>query len=135
MAKPKSRTPAAASAEISTLRDLEAQFIAFHKAHAPGTRIPGDLRRAVVGAIDSGLRPAQVRKACRLSSGQLLDWRRALAAAPTVLTVTDDGVPPAPGEESSPHSADPRSSFNFQFQVEGWVVGLSLDRVRCGGGN
>lgn len=110
------------------LRALQARFAAFRSAHPPRTKIPGELRRAALEAINEGIRPTQVYRACRLSSSQLADWRRALPTAPTVLTLTDDDPQP-PQPATHPASISPSTELDFQFQLAGWVVRVHLDRA------
>jgi len=128
VAKSKRRYSPAASAEDPKIRQLEAKFAAFRKTKTPGARIPGGLRSAVLEAIDGGLRPSQVCRACRLSASQLLQWRRALLAAPAVFAVTDDGVPSAADASAQQSATGTPSNLDFQFQLEGWVVRVCLNR-------
>lgn len=60
---------------VSAVAELKERFAVFHRENPPGTRIPADLRAAVVEAIQRGVAPTRLRRSCGLSTGQLTQWR------------------------------------------------------------
>ena len=59
----------------STLAELERRFAEFRALNAPGTRVPEELRAAVLGALNAGLRVCALRGSCGLSYGQVARWK------------------------------------------------------------
>jgi hypothetical protein len=83
--------------------EISERFAAFRRAHPKNTRIPSDLRMAVVDALARGLSPSLLRRTCGVSTGQLGWWRtRSRTSAPVaiqpprVFSVTGDAAPRSP---------------------------------------
>ena len=57
---------------------LRRRFDKFHRDHRPRTRIPDMLRAAALAALDGGAAELDVRRACKATSVQLVQWRRRL---------------------------------------------------------
>jgi hypothetical protein len=55
---------------------LRRRFAAFRRAHKRHTRVPADLRVAVAEAMEQGVRPEALRRACSLTTQQLERWAK-----------------------------------------------------------
>ncbi len=113
-----------AVAGSARLADLERRFGRFRRGHARFTRIPDDLRSLAVAALRSGAAPADIRRACGVTTGQLTAWARvasnssvADSAAPSarILSVVDDAPE---GEGCAEHDA----STTLELRLGGWSV-------------
>ena len=58
------------------VESLRQRFARFRRKHRPRTRYPDALRAVVLAALRSGAAELEVRRACRVSSVQLAQWRR-----------------------------------------------------------
>jgi transposase-like protein len=56
--------------------DLRRRFIEFRRANAPMTRVPDDLRVAVLRAFDQGASMTSLRRELDLTVKQVENWRR-----------------------------------------------------------
>jgi len=82
------------------VEQLRRSFTEFRRGHRRRTRIPQELRDAALTALHSGTSALEVRRACRISAGQLdrwlacqPAWAQRLAsdeAEPRVFPVVDD---------------------------------------------
>jgi hypothetical protein len=61
--------------------DLRQRFVRFRRANAPGTRIPADLRRAVLHAVQQGTSIRTLQRELGLTARQLGIWRRSISPA------------------------------------------------------
>lgn len=59
----------------SALAELENRFARFREEHARGTRIPEELRAAVLAALDEGVRPRELHRKCGVSWSQIVAWQ------------------------------------------------------------
>ena len=69
---------------LAVSQELKRRFARFRRENPRNTRVPDDLRAAVLAAIGRGVTPGLLRRTCGLSTGQLTRWRkssRALAAS------------------------------------------------------
>ena len=57
------------------LDQVRLSFEEFRRANKPRTRIPDDLRRAVVDALAQGVSMSALRRTCALGSKQIADWQ------------------------------------------------------------
>lgn len=57
------------------MAELEARFARFRQAHPRGSRVPTDLRKAVLAAVDKGVAPSDIHRACGISWSQFMAWR------------------------------------------------------------
>lgn len=67
------------------MEELKRKFLQFRREHRNRTRIPEVLRDAALATIQSGISADEVRRACRISPGQLIRWvecRGAFAQSP-----------------------------------------------------
>jgi len=78
---------------------LAKRFTSFRQHHGRGARVPQELREAALSALEQGVAPSDLFRACGLSWGQVAAWRARRADAPRspaehpdvrVFTVTDD---------------------------------------------
>lgn len=56
--------------------ELTQQFAKFRRAHAPGTRVPDELRAAVCRALDQGVGREALRRTLGLGGNQLDAWQQ-----------------------------------------------------------
>lgn len=61
--------------------DLRRRFTKFRDTNAPMTRVPDDLRAAVLRAIAQGTSMLELRRELGVTVKQVTDWRRHLPAA------------------------------------------------------
>jgi hypothetical protein len=98
---------------------LRVRFAAFREANPPRTRIPAELRRAVITAIDDGLPPSVLARACGLSANQVQCWRNASTSArlpASILTVIDEQRAAAVSRDAEIHLC-----------IAGWSVRLRFE--------
>jgi transposase-like protein len=130
VATPKNRKTSTPSAQKPHLNRLQARFATFRRTHAPGSRIPVELKRAAVEAVLAGARPGAVTLACGLSSNQLWLWRKQQAKPSqpaTVLTLTDDEPVLRTTHEPACSTPAPTTDLEFQVQLAGWTLRVRLD--------
>jgi hypothetical protein len=60
----------------SEVERLRQRFEKFRREHRSRTRIPDVLRATVLTALDGGASEQDVRRACGVTSAQLVQWRR-----------------------------------------------------------
>jgi hypothetical protein len=61
--------------DVATVDELATRFTIFRRDNPRNTRIPDDLRAAVLAAIRRGVTATRLRRACGLSTSQLARWR------------------------------------------------------------
>jgi transposase-like protein len=66
---------------VSVPADLRRRFADFRRASAPRTRVPNDLRRAVLLAVDQGAEMTALRCELGVTAKQVEDWRRGASCA------------------------------------------------------
>jgi hypothetical protein len=64
------------------LADLSGRFARFRQEHSRSARVPGDLRAAVLAALQAGVPAGELYRACGISWGQVAAWKAASAASP-----------------------------------------------------
>ena len=82
------------------LRNLRREFATFRRRYPPHTRVPGQLRRAVLEAVRSGIDPALLKGELGVTGAQVAKWRQcpsptqeiAFGAGPRVLEVVPSGT-------------------------------------------
>lgn len=57
------------------VKRLRERFAEFRRNHAPRSRIPESLQRAVADAVSGGVPVSVVCRTCRVSAGQVQRWR------------------------------------------------------------
>jgi hypothetical protein len=110
--------------EIEALRQ---RFLQFRREHRSRTRIPEVLRDAALATIQRGISADEVRRACRISEGQLIRWierRGAFAQKPA--EEEDEGVRVFPVVEDNVgntglHVGAPEGSA-LHLRVGGWDI-------------
>lgn len=60
----------------SKVRRLSEDFEAFRAKARPGAKIPEELRREVIKAIDAGAEPTALRSVLGVTNSQVASWRR-----------------------------------------------------------
>lgn len=115
--------------DIVTVDELTRRFATFRRNNPRHTRIPGDLRAAVVVAMRRGVTATRLRRACGLSTSQLARWR-ASARAPSRSTVSSQHArvfsvvgeaPPRPPEPTAPSPA-----HDLELRLGPWSVSVRL---------
>jgi hypothetical protein len=106
--------------------ELRRSFEEFRREHRLRARIPQGLRDAALAALHSGTPAVEVRRACRISAGQLDRWlecRRERGqrlesdeAEPRVFPVVDDVSGNAAGVASGHESGE------LHLRVGGWEI-------------
>ena len=115
--------------DIATVDELKERFAIFRRENPRNTRIPDDLRSAVITAMKQGVRSGRLRRACGLSTSQLARWR-ALAPSPVpsivrrqharVFSVIGDTRPRSPvATLSSP-------AYDLELRLGPWSVSVRL---------
>jgi hypothetical protein len=118
--------------------ELGRRFARFRAEYPKGTRIPAELRAAVVDALAQGAASGEVERACRVTWSQVKAWqalagRESVAAAVAekavrVFSVVDEG--PADG---SPAVAG--AEQELELRLGPWSVSVRLARpAQAGGG-
>lgn len=67
----------AGGSHVVTVDELRQRFAVFRRENPRNTRIPGDLRAAVIAAMRRGVTATRLRRTCDLSASQLARWRAA----------------------------------------------------------
>jgi hypothetical protein len=110
------------------IEELKQVFLQFRREHRNRTRIPDMLRDAALATIQRGISADEVRRACRISPGQLIRWiecRGAFAQSSAkkkaverarVFPVVEDNV----GVAALQRGAD--ESSGLHLRVGGWEV-------------
>lgn len=110
----------------AALVKLGKRFARFRREHARGTRIPDDLRAAVL-ALWREVAPADVYRTCGISSGQVIAWKEAKARRTEsqdarVFSVVDEA--PVGRPEPSLPAAEPALELRLgPFSVSVRLVG------------
>jgi len=114
------------------LAQLREAFAAFRQSHPGRRRMPKELRAQVVAALDAGVGPTEVSRACGVSRTQVSRWRaerhklgdgraagggrrRAGTEDAQVLTVVD-------GAEAT----DDREAVAFEVAIGSWRLSVRL---------
>ena len=109
------------------IEQLKGRFAAFRAGHRSRTRIPDALREAVLGALADGVDPAELRRACGVSSAQVDQWQRSRRSP----RVTEEGCQPLarvfsveeePG--TTPLAAGGGAPPTLELRVAGWSVAI-----------
>ena len=119
----------ARSGDIATVDELTTRFATFRRDNPRNTRIPDDLRAAVVVAIRRGVTATRLRRACGLSTSQLAQWRASargpLRSTPgsqhaRVFSVVGE-APPRPPQPTAPPPA-----HDLELRLGPWSVSVRL---------
>jgi transposase-like protein len=107
------RLPAEATRRLDALLN---QLTIFRRCHRPRSPIPDHLRRAVLGAVESGVTLSLVSRKLGISALQIRDWRRTLKP---IATPRATQPPPRILEVLSPPPAStPTSSTGLRVKYE-----------------
>lgn len=126
--RPQGRSEGGARMALEVER-LGQRFEMFRRRHEPGTRIPDALRAAALAALDRGASAGDLRRACRVTSVQLRQWRQHLrravqaGAAGNPVARVFDVVDKAPE-----HGAGPGCELGgpeLELRVGRWAVRIS----------
>jgi hypothetical protein len=114
------------------IEELRQGFLQFRREHRNRTRIPDMLRDAALATIQSGISADEVRRACRISPGQLIRWiecrggfaqssaKKSVERARVFPVVEDSvGVAALQGGEAE--------SSGLHLRVGGWEVCIRKD--------
>lgn len=108
------------------LAQLRQRFAKFRREHPPQTRIPDTLRGAALAAVRHGVTPAEIRRACGLTSKQLELWQQSRAK---ISTDTEPAAPRArvfdvvdeiPGHDDRVGEA--AADQQLELRVGGWLI-------------
>jgi hypothetical protein len=115
--------------EAATLKELAKRFAAFRRSHKRFTRVPTELRAAVMAAMRRGVTATQLRRTCSISSSQLEQWGRAPGAAASscmeaerarIFSVVDE-VPSRASDSTQCTASD-----GFELRIGPWAVSVRL---------
>lgn len=109
------------------LAQLAKRFANFRASHARLTRVPENLRGAVLDAADRGVSGHAIRRACGVSISQIASWqdsRARCSASPAQAPAHRDGVRVFPVEEAQ--SAQPQAEETLTLQLGAWSVSIRL---------
>ena len=119
----------AGASDVATIDELRESFAAFRRENPRNTRIPGDLRAAVIAAMRRGATVTRLRRACGLSTSQLARWR-AGAGRPARSTVRAQQarVFSVVGEAPSPRRELPGCppGHDLELRLGPWSVSVRL---------
>jgi hypothetical protein len=114
---------------IATVGELRERFAVFHRENPRNTRIPDDLRAAVIAAMRRGVTTSRLRRACGLSTSQLARWlASARDPAPSTLSAQHARVFSVVGE-TPPHSPNPTAplpAHELEMRLGPWSVSVRL---------
>ena len=114
------------------LRVLTKKFEQFHQTHPPQTKIPDNLRRAALAALQNGIPEQEIRKACSITSSQIRRWQKSVNKSkameapnklqkPKIFDIHDDNqIQNAVQDETVPASAQP-----VEIRLCGWSISIS----------
>ena len=126
----------ARQSSIATVDELKERFAVFHRENPRNTRIPCDLRAAVVAAMRRNVTTTRLRHACGLPTSQLARW---LAGdqdpAPSTLRAQHARVFSVVGETPPrpPKTTDPPPTHELELRVGQWSVSVRLAERRTTG--
>jgi hypothetical protein len=114
------------------IEELKRKFAEFRREHRNRTRIPEALRDAALATIQRGISADEVRRACRISAGQLIRWiecQRALGQSPgekeveraRVFPVVEEHVGDAALQGGAPELSE------LHLRVGGWEICIRQD--------
>jgi hypothetical protein len=116
------------SSPAELVEDLRKRFLDFRRTNARHTRIPEELRAAVLAAVGRGVTPTRIRRTCRVSDGQLTRWKAANRAThgqmpespgpARIFSVVDD----QPSRPSRPPACDSAPEPALELRVGLWSV-------------
>jgi hypothetical protein len=108
----------------AVLAQLVKRFEEFRANHARLTRVPTDLRSAVLDAVDSGVSAHAIRRACGVSSSQITSWLDGRTRSRATPPHRDD-VRVFPVVEQSPN-ATPQAEQTLTLQLGAWSVSVRV---------
>lgn len=110
------------------LEDVRQRFAAFRRTYEPRTRIPNELRRAVLAALKQGVSMSALRGTCGLSARQVEDWHLDLpgtvpgggsvAEPARVFAVADD----SPADNREPRERSMNTDGRLELRVGAWAI-------------
>lgn len=123
--------PAGSDAQKAVLADLAKRFAQFRKEHRRHTRVPQELREAVLAVVGK-VPPGDLYRACGVSFRQVMTWKAAKARsseAPDVrvFSVVDDKG------SAQPHSTGITSAPELELRFGPWTVSVQLTGDATGG--
>ena len=111
-----------------TVARLERRFAKFRGEHPPRTRIPDNLRGAVLSAMRQGVPMAELRRICGLGSNQIEYWQKSLGE---ILTHPDPPVQDArvfsvAGDIPTPdvEPTDYKREQHLDLRLDGWSISI-----------
>ena len=125
------RRSAEGRSPASGLAELAGRFARFRREQPRGARVPEELRAAVVAALDEGVAPGELQRACGLSWTQVMTWqarhpgergtsRSAGASQVRVFSVVDE---PREDPAGAPESMGGRG---LELRLGPWTVSVRL---------
>ncbi len=111
------------SGSEAVLAKLEVRFAEFRRSHAPGARVPTELRTAALAALERGVAAGDLYRTCRISWGQVHAWKAAAAEGEAtdarVFSVVDD---------APVHQVEPSLSLGhgLELRLGPWSVSVRL---------
>ena len=121
---------------IATVDELKERFAVFHREYPRNTRIPGDLRAAVIAAMRRDVSATRLRRACGLSTSQLARWlARDQDPAPFPLRAQHARVFSVVGETPPrpPKPTAPPPTHELELRIGQWSVSVRLAERRATG--
>lgn len=117
--------------ETAVVKELEERFAAYRRNSRRFTRVPGELRAAVMAALRQGVRPSRLRRVCGVSARQVELWRLAAGASSSeseiqrarVFSVIDAAPPPA-----RPPQATLSGSDALELRLGPWSISVRQAR-------
>ena len=76
----------------SCLRNLKRDFVAFRRRYPPHTRVPDELRRAVLEAVRLGIDPSLLKVIAGVTGAQVAKWRQ-YASPVQMVSLGSDACP------------------------------------------
>lgn len=110
--------------------ELARRFAQFREQHPRGTRVPGELRAAVLSALARGAGSGDIERACGVSWGQVRAWEARDGRGPVSAEVEDPEVRVFSVVDGTPGAhAEPVASTTEQgleLRLGPWSVSVRL---------
>lgn len=122
------------------LSGIAERFARFRREHPQRTRVPTDLREAILAALRKGVTAGQLQRACGVSRSQIAAWQQAMPRSASakrrrtaaenvrVFSVVDEVPVP-------PHGTAALAGHELVLQLGPWSVSVGLaSSTRAGRG-
>ena len=107
--------------------ELERRFALFREQHARCTRVPAELRAAVMSALAQGVASGEIERACRVSWNQIRAWQARDRLEPWKAKVDDQDVRVFSVVDEVPGAhQEPAAEHGLELRLGLWSVSVRL---------